>query len=365
MKRLALVIVAAASVIAVQGRAESPPVNTAPRPGLSAGEMQSLIQASQRGDEIALRAIVIAAIARDSGNASVVISHAVSAVPAYADFLVESASRVFPDLTKRLAAAAKEVREKQQARVPPLPSDAPPEPSAEPEPVKPERNWSGETALGGSFRSGTVRSVNANANFKLIYKTGPWQTEGVVDFDYDRSNSVTSTQRLRLKGKPRRDITERLYGFGIAEYEDDRFSGFDYQVTEGVGVGYRLIESPTFRVDVEGGPSLRQSKIEQSKNINHELLGRLATNIAWEMSDTAKFTNETALLFSKNTIEVESASTAFIQDSTETRNVSALDMKIIGNLAARLSYEVSFRPDPPPNGKVTEMFGKISLVHSF
>lgn len=53
------------------------------------------------------------------------------------------------------------------------------------------------------------------------------------------------------------------------------------------------------------------------------------------------------------------------QDSDEVTNVTALDVKVTGNLAARLSTEFNYTSDPPPGGPGTETLSKISLVHEF
>jgi putative salt-induced outer membrane protein len=48
--------------------------------------------------------------------------------------------------------------------------------------------------------------------------------------------------------------------FGELRGEHDKFSGYDYQISQSIGVGRRLLAAERHKLDGEIGPGLRQSK---------------------------------------------------------------------------------------------------------
>lgn len=339
--------------------------------GLTESESKALLQAYERDDLVAMRAIIIAAIATHSDRSAAIVRESFRLVPLRAAGIVDQAAKTFPPLAERLKAVAEEITGAKKKKAM---KDARAEPARKEE-LAPKAEfapkedgfgtWSGETVVGGNYRSGAQDLLSLHAAFKVTQVIGRWKNTGEVKFDLARADGVTNSQDLEIKGRLRRDIDEKLYGFGIAAYEDDRFSGFEYQITEGVGVGYQLFDTESFRLSLEGGPSVRHNLVSRTDEFNNEILLRLAGMLEWDISDTAKLSNETALLLTRNSIELDTRSFGQVSDSSESTNTTALDMQIIGNLAARLSYELHFRSDPPPGAQTTESTARISLVHNF
>lgn len=125
------------------------------------------------------------------------------------------------------------------------------------------------------------------------------------------------------------------------------------------------MDADSFTWDLEAGPTWRQSRITETEEYLTEVFLRGGSNLKWIISDTAELTNETSILYNGDTVEVETGVDVGYQDSDEVTNVTALDMKVIGNLAARISTELNYTSDPPPGGPDTETLSKISLVNEF
>lgn len=343
---------------------EAPPEK--PPQGMKEDEKAAFIAARQRGDLISMRAIVIAAIAGESGRATAIVKDVVNLAPDQAKEIVTRAMQTFPQLANRIkAAAAPPVKTAGDEAKPPAPQQTIVKEIEKSQEENPYGKLSGETTLGGSYTNSNQKTMNLNASFKLEHEIGKWKNSGSVAFDYGQTNKVTNTQSWDIEARTRRDLTERTYGYGQGEYEDNRFSGFDYQLTEGVGIGYRVIDKPALQVNLEGGPSMRHSKISATEEVETETLLRLAGLVDWDISDTATFSNETALLFTGSSFEVVSEGSGNVSRGSETTNTSTLDLQIISNLAARLSYEIHYRSEPPEGGPSTESTAKVSLVHNF
>lgn len=229
-----------------------------------------------------------------------------------------------------------------------------------------QHKWSGELSAGGSHRSGPKTILNLGLSAELQHEYDKWRNELDASYDYNRTDEEINTRRFRARGKTRRALPGRAYTFGLLEYKNDKLSGFDYQVTEAAGLGYRVVNSRRFWWDLEAGPSLRQSRVRETQEVVQEIFIRGGSELTWKISDTAEFSNETSVLFNGNKVEVEaSMEGANFQEGDEVSNVSALDLAVIGNLTARFSMEVSYTSDPPPGGHRTETLSKIALVHRF
>lgn len=369
-----------------QPAAEQPPDPPESERGLSATERRALKAAAQRDEPVTIEAIVIAAIARTPGRTSAIIMDSMMTAPEHAQGIRDAAAKVYPQLKERIAIATEEAFERLSQRavdsVPvtsptaePAPPSTPPaqKPGQEaprkveaPPETEPPSPWSGEVAVSGARRSGASRVLNGSLNALVKYEPEDWQNEIAFGIDYARTGEVVSEDRLETRGRSRYDIDDPLYIFGEVEYEDDRFSGFAYQATESVGLGKRIVETDDLKVDIEGGPAFRQSRVRQTGDFGNEVLLRAGGMIEWYVSDTATFTNETSLLMSSGGIEVESATTGqLLRERSEMSNVSAFDMQIIGDLKGRISLEVKYRSDPPPGGVRAETLTKIGLVQQF
>lgn len=344
--------------------------------GLTDEEEVAFVRAYEANDMVTMRAIVIAAIAGASEKSTEILEDAYLLAPEHADSIAKKAAAVFPSLKDRILAKVKgrkdTVAKSEAAEPKTVPPEARPHPAEGPaKPVEKEEEeprfgmWSGETAIGGSYKNSVQKTYTANAEFKIEQEIGKWENSAGLQFDYGRVDKTTNTHLFRIEARTQRALGESLYAYGLGSYEDDRFSGFEYQITEGVGLGYQLFDLDTFSLDVEGGPSIRQSRVEATGELHQQLLGRFATNLNWDISDTASFSNETALLFTRNSIELNSDIYGGIRDTSETVNTSALDLQIVGNLAARLGYEFHYRSNPPDDGQSSESIAKISLIHRF
>ena len=71
------------------------------------------------------------------------------------------------------------------------------------------------------------------------------------------------------------------YVYGYASYDEDHFSGFDFQVATSLGWGHRIINKEDMEWDVEIGPGYRFSKVDSGiavGDVSEEVILRLFTS---------------------------------------------------------------------------------------
>lgn len=213
-----------------------------------------------------------------------------------------------------------------------------------------ESTWGGEAELGIVSTSGNTETSTINLNTKLENERAKWKHLVLFNTLHSSSEDDSTAERYVLIGKSDYKIDDISYAFGRFSYEDDRFSGFEYQATETLGYGRHLIQEPTLKIDVEGGPGMRQSKAENASSENEGIL-YLSGNLKWDISPTSLFTED---LF-----------TEIGEDITITKSVTGLKSQINGDLAMRVTFTAKHTSKVPAEKKKVDTETAISLVYSF
>jgi putative salt-induced outer membrane protein len=123
----------------------------------------------------------------------------------------------------------------------------------------PDGQWHGGANAGVSIASGntTSNSINLNADTFKETKEDKIVGYGVILRGTSGSGSakVTSADLYRLGGRYERNFTDRLYGFGGAEFEKDGVAKLDSRISLTGGVGYKVINTDPLKFNVFGGIS--------------------------------------------------------------------------------------------------------------
>lgn len=212
--------------------------------------------------------------------------------------------------------------------------------------------WNGEGALGGSISTGNTDELGLSASLELGREGIEWDHELQLAADFRETNDIRTRERFFAQYIGRYDLSRDLYfAFGALSFERDRFSGISWRFTESLGVGYRIARSDTLRWLVEGGPALRQTKFTNGERENQlELLGR--TDIEWKIAETVMLSEEAGFLVGgggNNSFFSKSAATA----------------QLIGDLSARLSFDILHETSPPAGREETDTITRASLVYDF
>ena len=114
-----------------------------------------------------------------------------------------------------------------------------------------------ERELGFVAARGNTRRKPAMPRFRSCARSTAGSTRSRRSGLYGKSQGITSAQHFdgRLQVDRSFGEQERWFWFGALRYEDDRFSGFDYQTTVTTGSGHKFIDTrrdETHRADRRG-----------------------------------------------------------------------------------------------------------------
>lgn len=247
-------------------------------------------------------------------------------------------------------------------------------------PAAPEENpadhrWVGTVGAGLVLNSGNTETSSGHGLFDVTRNLGAWAHNVSIAALWTADSFRTTAEKYFGAWQSNRSLNERSYLFGYASYDDDRFSGFDYQATASLGYGYRVIMEEKMNLTVEAGPGIRVSEaftfatdaageniIDMVDRIGFpvktgtedretEAIARLAEAFDWQFSDNAK-------LFQELNIEAGS-------DNTVTRFLVGLETTVVGSIAMRVSYGIKNNSDVPAGVEKTDTETALTLAYTF
>ncbi len=210
--------------------------------------------------------------------------------------------------------------------------------------------FSGEGGLGLVVNSGNSNNETLNGNIKASYEKRSWKHAFGLDAKKTREDEVTTAQRYLLTQQSDYSFSEKTYIFEAFRYDDDEFSGFEYQASLSGGIGWHLIKTDETTLDLELGAGYKQNELNNGDTEDEGII-RLAEDYKTQLSETTQ-------LFQG--LLIESGDSNTVSEGTIGLKVAMSD-----KLALQLSYNVRHNSDPPPGNGSTDRTTAATLVYGF
>ena len=221
--------------------------------------------------------------------------------------------------------------------------------------------WKSNIEFGYVATSGNTKTTSINGGFALIYEVEYWRHSLDIKTIFASAENETTSQvetnaeRYFIQGKTDYKYSESSYAFVLANYDDDRFSDNDYQISVSVGRGFSFVTSDTSKLDLELGLGYRETKKKATLILAEETIDetifRLAAHYAWDITENSKFEQK--------------LSTDIGDDSTVTKFYSGLSANIAKNLALKLSLTASHQSEVRGDAKNLDTITAFTLVYNF
>jgi len=211
-------------------------------------------------------------------------------------------------------------------------------------------NWKGEGQVGGFRSTGNTSSFGLSAALKLSREALRWRVNLALAADLQRSNGETIKEQYGALIEPNYKCGERLFAYGLAQYEHDRFQGFSSRYSLSGGVGYRVIARPNATLDLKIGPALRITDFTAGGS-DTTVAGRGSLDFDWTIAPNLKLTEDASAY-------IQSGNSTFV-------STTALDTKLFGGLSTRMSYSLEYESDPPFGRLSTDTISRLTLVYGF
>jgi putative salt-induced outer membrane protein len=216
--------------------------------------------------------------------------------------------------------------------------------------ASPLEYWKGEVELGGSRSTGNTDSVAVYGAVRFEREGLNWRHLINGRIDFQRSDDVTTADRWKFAWQPSFKANDIVFVYGLTQYERDRFLGFHNRYTLSAGVGWTLITSPAANLSIQGGPAVRYTDyVDQDSQATGAARASLA--FRWKLTPTLSITQDAALYLETG--------------DTNANATTTLETRLIGNLKARLSYDIQYEDRDIAGREPLDTTSRATLVYSF
>lgn len=218
--------------------------------------------------------------------------------------------------------------------------------------------WTGEASLTGSKTTGNTETTDVGLSLKLTKSSDKWRHNFKANADYGRANGDSNKRRFDLGYQIERDFSDRLYGFGNADYYNDDFGAFQEGYFVGAGVGYKVILPDPIGWNLEGGVGFRSQTTQDPlppattplSITEDEVALRAHSDFDYKFNENVSLYNDTEIIYSSS--------------DTYIWNEIGLTAKLSGNLSARASFRVDTHTDVPVGREKTDTITRFGIVYA-
>ncbi|WP_165855869.1 DUF481 domain-containing protein [Marinobacter sp. JSM 1782161] len=226
------------------------------------------------------------------------------------------------------------------------------------------KNWTGEGELGVLVTEGNSDSTNINARLALKHEVEKWRNTAefrsvfAESEDDETGEDETTSEKYNAQAETNYKFDERQFWFLRGAYEDDRFSGYDFQSSTSTGYGNRVWQSgERSYLELKAGAGYRYNKLEEpgddGDDVEKGTLLRFAGTFNYGLSDNALFIQEL------------STEVGLQDGKTITESFTGLQSNVVGDVSMKLGYRVKHESEVPEGTEKTDTEISLALLYGF
>ena len=219
--------------------------------------------------------------------------------------------------------------------------------------------WTGKGEAGLVISSGNTETQTANVKLALAREVDKWKNSFGLAGLYASDDVGTTAQRWEAIAQSDYSFTPKAFWFGAARYEDDEFSGFEYQATLSTGLGRKFIDADTTKFVGTAGVGY---KILESRD-SFDDTGVLIATGERQTDAILRGTLDYEHKFNANTSMLDKSIVEAGNDNTFVQNELSLQVKMMERLALAVGYAVRHNTDPPAGFEKTDTLTTVNLVY--
>lgn len=210
--------------------------------------------------------------------------------------------------------------------------------------------WSGQGEFGAFRSTGNARNVGITVGVNLTRDAIVWRNRLAARADYQESAGVVTREQYLFAWEPNYKLTDRLYIYGLGQYEQDRFQGFSSRYSVSGGLGYDVLADAPVTLSVKAGPAWRRTDLVDGTD-SKNFAALAAADFNWQLAETISFSQDASAL-------IQSGSSTFLSNT-------GLVAKVSDVLSLRLSYTIEHDTAPPPGAIRTDTLSRMTLIYDF
>ena len=211
--------------------------------------------------------------------------------------------------------------------------------------------WEGQFTTGASFASGNSDNVAIGLTLDATRTAGKFIHAVKGYFNLGEANDTLNQKRWGGSYQLDYGFSDRATVFGRLEYEEDEFSGFDYRLFAGTGLGYFIANSDPFTFKTKAGPGFRYSLIDENSDIDEELALYAGYELNWKIRDGVTFD--------------QSFDTTWTDPTTTFLLLSTLTINLWDDLTTGMSASYRYETNPPAGRENADTVLQLNFGYGF
>ncbi len=233
-----------------------------------------------------------------------------------------------------------------------------------PAPPPPQHEFIGKGQFGFLESRGNSDATSLNANLDIMRYDGDWKNELYFAGLYGKSSGIVSAERWEFREQTDYNFSKSWYGFGGLHFEHDLFNGFVYQASLTGGVGYKVFDTVSDKLDIQAGAGYRRLRPETiTKDDAGEVIGRDFQDSQGDLIGTLGIDYMHA--FNKQTALTDKFSGEFGNLNNSINNALALTVKMSTQLALSVGYSILYNTNPIAPLKRLDQITTVNLQYAF
>lgn len=220
--------------------------------------------------------------------------------------------------------------------------------------------WNGEGQIGAFQSSGNTDEFGVTTALQLKREGIDWEHHLRLTADYRRQNGVTSREQFLAQYEPRFQISDRLFTYGLAQYERDPVQGYSSRYALSGGLGYKVIDEDDLELSMKTGPAYRVTDFVDGTR-SSRIAGLFGLDFDWDISDSLTLTQDAS-----STLETGGQALLIVDSAnTSATATTGLEAGLSESLRARLSWTIEYDSNPPAGAVSTDTLSRFTLVYGF
>ncbi|MGB6603446.1 MAG: DUF481 domain-containing protein [Steroidobacteraceae bacterium] len=222
--------------------------------------------------------------------------------------------------------------------------------------------WAMRALAGYASTSGITDTSAANGLFHVAHTVEDWKFLFGASALYGSTQGETTAQDFNLYFQANYNISDRLYWFGLVNYDDNKFSGFAYQEMIGTGVGYQFIKDDATKLTGQVGIGEARLRPEL---LTEDDAGGITSTTELDSSSYVVAIAQVNFEHSFNSITKLIAGVAVQSgsDNTMTTGTVGLQVKMSDRLSFAAAYQTVRNSKPPAGIAASAGLTTLNLVY--
>lgn len=149
--------------------------------------------------------------------------------------------------------------------------------------------YEGSFDIGATFANGNSKEQSIQSNFDFDYHfTDEISNILKARAENKEQNNVRTKEEYFINNQTRQDIDKLNFKFLELQFVSDRFGGYHYRVSQIAGLGRRILDNKRYKVSVQSGLGLRQSKLTNDET-RHSPTINFGSNVDIKINEHVSF----------------------------------------------------------------------------